>query len=138
MRINLVLLLLLSAGSLFAVSNEDIRAIMDKTNASVEDAIFVIYSIDNPDAVLADLDSISNTRISALNKDSNLDAGSLALIAIELKKAGGGIIYNLSGLARYAAESLVYDGIYPAGFSWNREISGTELIELSTVIKNWK
>jgi hypothetical protein len=123
------------AGGLYSLSNEDMRTIMDKKTATVGDAIYVIYSIDNPDAVIADIDKINLPSIKALNRDQNLDAGTLAIIAIEFGKAYGGAYYRLTGFSRYAAQSLVYDGIFPESFSWNRSISGKELIELTGAIK---
>lgn len=131
----LILLALFTAGGLFALSNEDMRTIMDKKTATVGDAIYVLYSIDNPDASITDIDRISNPKIKALDRDQNLDAGALAIIAIEFGKAYGGVYYKLTGFSRYAAQSLVYDGIFPESFSWNRSISGTELIELTGAIK---
>ncbi len=132
----MILLTLFAAGGMHALSNEDMRAIMDKKIATVGDAIYVIYSIDNPDAVMADIDQISNRTIKGMNRDAVLDAGTLAVIAIELKKAGGGILYIITGWSRYAALSLVYEGIYPEAFAWDRGISGMELIELTGTIKS--
>jgi hypothetical protein len=130
-----ILLIVLTAAGAFSLSNEDMRVILDKKTASIGDALYVIYSIDNPDAVMADIYSITNHWIMAMDKGAVLDAGALAVIAIELGKARGGFYYTLTGLSRYAAQSLIYDGIYPESFAWNRSISGSELIELAQVIK---
>ncbi len=133
--IAVILLIVLTAAGIYSLSNEDMRVILDKKTASIGDALYVIYSIDNPDAVMADLYGITNKRISAMDKGAVLDAGTLAVIAIELGKARGGFYYFLTGLSRYAAQSLIYDGIYPESFAWNRSLSGSELIELAQVIK---
>ncbi len=128
--------LVLSGIKAYSISNDDIRALMDKKNATVIDALYMVYSIDKPDAVISDLASINNPRISALKKDANLDAGAFAIIAIEMKKARGSILYSLTGFSKYAAECLVFDKIYPEYYSWNRELSGQELIEFTALLKS--
>jgi len=120
-------LLFLNSG--FSISNEEIRSILEKKIASVGDAIYAIYSIDNENATLQSLDLKNNPRLLSLKQDVKLDAGALAIIAIEYGKAKGSILYTLTGWSKYAAESLVFQKIFPEYFSWNREISGKELIE---------
>ncbi len=138
MRMLILLAALCVAVSGYGVSNDDLRTIMDKKTAAVSDAIYLIYSIDNPASVQADVALVTNARIQALDKGADLDAGAFAIIAIEMKKARGGILYALTGFTIFAAQSLVYDGLYTESFSWNRPISGKELIELTSALKNEK
>jgi hypothetical protein len=135
-----VILILLSFITVpaFCISNEDLRAIMDKKVASVGDAIYMVYSLAVPSAAPDDINLIQNARIKSLNRNSDLDAGTFAVIAIELNKAYGGVLYSITGFSRFAAESLVYDGIFPASFTWNRALSGRELIELTAKISSTK
>jgi hypothetical protein len=131
-----MLLAFIAATSGYSLSNDDIRAIMDKKAAAVSDAAFMIAALDNPDIQKDAVDMKTNPRLASLKTDENLTAGSFSVLAIEMKKVQGGLFYNITGFWKYAAESLVYQQILPAGYSWNRELSGEELIEFVTAIKN--
>jgi hypothetical protein len=119
----------------YSVSNEEIRAMLDKKTATVGDAMVLIGSIDKADFDKNDIKTKSNPRLAALKLDAALNAGDLAVILIENKKAAGGLFYSVTGFGKFAAESLVYQGIYPKVYSWNREISGKELIETVAMAK---
>ena len=118
----------------YSISNEDIRSIIDKDTATVEDAVLMIASIDNPDVGKGSIDVQDNWRLRPLKMDDPLNAGRLSIIAIEFKKVHAGILYTITGFSKYAAESLIYQKIFPPYFSWNRKISGKELIEFVSAI----
>ena len=134
-RMGLFLILMIAFTAGYSITTDEIRDIMNKPAATVEDALYLLSSIDNPDLQKSDINLGENDRLKALNPQDSLNAGRFSIIAIEMKKVKGGIIYNLTGLSKYAAESLVYRKIFPDGFSWNREISGYELIEFISTIK---
>jgi hypothetical protein len=130
-----LLTLILLCSFSYSLSNDDIRAIMDKKTAAVGDAALMIAAIDTPD-IQKDAVDMKAPRLASLKTDENLTAGTFSVLAIEMKKAKGGLFYNITGFGKYAADSLIYQQILPAGYSWNREISGAELIEFVTAIKN--
>ncbi len=119
----------------FSISTSDVRDIMDKDIASVEDAVMMLSSLDNPDVEKDSVDLKGNGRLMSLKMEDPLNAGRFSIIAIEMKKVRGGIIYSLTGFSKYAAESLIYQNILPSYYFWNRNISGMELIEFVSLIK---
>lgn len=133
--ISLTVLILFSSMG-FSVSNEELRALMDKKTATVADAMVLVGSIDNADFGRDNIRVKDNKRLAALKQDGNLFAGELAIVLIENKKCPGGLFYMLTGFGRYAAQSLVHQGFYPAEYAWNRAISGKELIEVVAAVKD--
>jgi hypothetical protein len=133
-KFGVVLLLLFFYSSGFSITTSEIRDIMEKKVANVEDALSLTASLKSERSE-KEMDLKKSSRLSSLKKEAKLDAGSLAIIAIEFKKCDGGIIYSLTGWSKYAAESLIHQKIFPRYFSWNREISGNELIEFITALK---
>ena len=119
----------------FAINPKEIRDIMDKTQANVGDALYLITSFDQENITPEQIDIKNNPRLLILKKDSPLDVGSFSIIAIELKKVKGGLLYQITGFSKYAAESLVYEQIIPAGTFWNRILSGKELVEFATALR---
>jgi hypothetical protein len=119
----------------YSISNEEVRALIDKKTATVGDAMVLVGSIDKADFDKNDIKAKNNSRLAALKLDTALNAGDLAVILIENKKAAGGLFYSVTGFGKYATESLVNQGIYPKVYSWNREISGKELIETVALAK---
>lgn len=132
----MVPVLLLFFSQVFPVSNDEIRDIMEKKTATVGDALLLVSAMDNADIGKDDVKVKGNNRLSALNQKADLTAGDLGVILIELKKAKGGLFYMVTGFGKYATESLIYNDIYPEHFSWNRSVSGKELIEFVSVIKD--
>lgn len=130
------LVLIASFSACYSITTDEIRDIMNKPAATVQDALYLFSSIDNPDIQISDINLQDNDRLKALNPQDELNAGRLSIIAIEMKKVSGGLFYSITGLSKYAAESLVYRKIFPEGFSWNRGISGYELIEFFSAIKD--
>ncbi len=128
--------LMFVAAAGYSVTTEEIRAILDKKTATVGDALLMISSIDKPDMDAKDVNVKSSKRLSALDPKAALTAGNLGVIAIEMKKVAPGLFYMITGLGKYAAESLVFRKIYPDYFSWNRQLSGPELVEFTTAIKD--
>lgn len=131
-----VLVLLLSAITGFSISNTEIRDIMDKAKPTIGDAVYLISALDKEDVERNSIDLKSNSRLASLKLDDALTAGSFSIVAIELKKAKSGFFYFLTGLSKYSTDSLIYQKVFPAAYSWNREISGNELIEFVTTLKN--
>lgn len=128
--------LLLFFSQAFPVSNDEIRDIMSKNTATIGDALLLVSAMDNADISKDDVKVKGNDRLSALKQSAPLNAGDLGVIFIELKKAKGGIFYAITGFGKYATESLIYHNVYPKYFSWNREISGKELIEFISSVKD--
>ena len=123
--------LILFFAQAFPVSNDEIRDIMEKKTATIGDAFLLVSAIDGADAKIK-----GNNRLSALNQKADLNAGDLGVIFIEMKMVKGGIFYAVTGFGKYATESLIYHQIYPKSFSWNRAISGRELIEFISTVKD--
>lgn len=135
-RLVIIPVMLLFFSQVFAVSNEEIRAIMDKATATVGDALLLVSAMDNADIGKDDIKVKGNNRLAALNQKADLTAGDLGIIFIELKKAKGGLFYAVTGFGKYSTESLIYSDIFPKHFSWNRLVSGKELIEFVSAVKD--
>jgi hypothetical protein len=113
----------------------ELRDLVDKPVATVGDALYLVASLDSPDITKDMIDLKGDARLLALKADAPLDCGTFSTIAIEMKKAKSSIIYSLTGLGKYASESLSFQGIFPTDFSWNRQVSGYELIEFATALR---
>lgn len=125
----LIALLFLAAPA-FGMSNDDLRALIDKPRATAGDAVLMVASIANPDATLESLNLASNKRLAKLDVNEPLTVGTFAMIAIELKQAHGGWFYAITGMKRYAVDAMQMRGQIPAQFTGGRALSGIELIEL--------
>ena len=122
--------LLLVTAPLFAMSAADARALAENAQPTIQDAYWLLESINNP-AIRADaLDWKRTARVSKLDPKAALTVGGFSALAIELKLARGGWFYSLTGIQKYAAESLLDRKLLPSHFSWNRTLTGKELLGL--------
>ncbi len=110
------------ASGMFAISNEELRDIMDKDQATVNDAISLVSEVSK-------VDLMKNEVVKKLDVKSTLDIGKLGIILIEAEQVKGGVMYKIFHNRRYAAHSLKYHKIVAQGYSWNRKVNGIELIE---------
>jgi hypothetical protein len=53
----------------------------------------------------------------------------MSVIMIEGGLVKGGILYKITHWKRYASQSLKYHRIVTLSYSWNRKVSGAELVE---------
>jgi len=100
----------------YALSNNKLRVVMDKPVASVGDAMTVVS--DMPGA----------SPVKGLKAEQSLTVGDLAVVLIKAGVLKGGVFYSVSGWNRYAAESLLWRGLIPRAWSWNRRLSGVEML----------
>ena len=134
--IPVVFILIFQTG--ISLTNDDIRQILIKEQASIGDAVFLVASLDSP-SITRDLVNVNNyARIKSLNLTNYLSIGDFSIITIEFNKAKSGILYSLTGFSKYAAECLVFQKIIPAGFSFSRPVSGPELVGFLTILKDKK
>ena len=99
-----------------ALSNDELRVVMDKPVASIGDAVAVVSGI--PGAV----------SVQGLKSEQSLNVGGLAVVMIKAGVLKGGMFYGVTGWDRYAAESLFSRNLIPVGWSWNRKLSGAEML----------
>lgn len=118
-----LLLIIFSLGQAFSLSTEELRSIMDKPQATVDDAIKLTWDI-------SQVPKLEPMPLGKLDKSSPLTVGSLGMVLIEYKVIQGGLLYRITRWKRYAAQTLKYYELVDPVFSWNRTLSGAELIEI--------
>lgn len=112
----------------FALSTEEMRTILDKKQATVADALTVLGAVAVPGLDGHPEAAGRNPRLKSLDLKENLTFGTLSIITIELGLARGSLWYQVTGFSKYAAESLVFIKAAPDRYSFNRLLSGEELI----------
>ncbi len=100
----------------FALSNDALRSIMENPVASIGDAVAV--SADIPGAVA----------VKGLDAQKKLTVGGLAVVLIKSGVLKSTLFYNITGWDRYAAERLLERKLISRDWSWNRRLSGAEML----------
>lgn len=136
MRKLLILLILGAFVSLgFSISNNELREIEAKKSPTLEDAVFLLAAMDNPEIERTALDGVWTKRLAKIKKDTPLTVGSFGIVIIELGKFKPSIMYAITKGGKYATDILREHNIVPAGVSWNRKITGEELFGLLSVVR---
>ncbi len=121
-KISVILLMIILSVPLFALSNEELRSIMEKKQASIGDAIALVNEV-------SEVKLQDNAVIKKMNSNKQLTIGDMGKVMIEAGLVKGGILYKITHFGRYASHSLKYNKIVLSEYSWNRKVSGVELIE---------
>lgn len=122
--------LFIAAQTAFSLTLSEMRSVTEKSQATVADGYLMLSSLKNPEISNEQLNWKLTARIAALKPESPLTAGSFSKMAIEMGLAKGGLIYAVTGFEKYAAESLQFNKLLPGHYSWNRTLSGKELLGL--------
>lgn len=128
----LTLLFLVSPA--FSLSNEDLRTIIDKPQATTGDAVAMLAALDDPEATLASVDLAGYGKLAGMDVNAALTVGDYAFIALEMGKAPKSLFFLITGLKRYAVDAMQARGFIPSRFAGNRALSGVELIELTRLL----
>jgi hypothetical protein len=127
--------LVLIANFAMGLTTTDIDEILQKGSVSVEEGVWFVSAIKNPEIELKNV--FTNPKMqqfSAAAKDS-LSYGKLAKIIIEEFNLPSAFLYKVTGLDRYAFLSLVDVKLLPDKYSEYKMVNGMELIAVVHRIK---
>lgn len=119
------------------ITNKELRSIMNKGTASIRDGIYLLTTMNDEDATDDNLDYAVGFGGKTLNPGADLTIGLFSRMVLEMGYVKKGFMYGLTGFKRYAVDNLQYRGIVPDDFVGNRKVSGKELIELYTLLKQY-
>lgn len=119
----------------YSISNDEIREIEAKKSPTLEDAVFLLAAMDNPDIERAGVSAVWSKRLTKMKKETVLTVGKFGIAVMELGKFKASIMYAITKGGKYATDILRDHNVVPAGYSWNRKITGEELFGLLTVLR---
>ncbi|NPV00100.1 MAG: hypothetical protein HPY53_01845 [Brevinematales bacterium] len=125
----------LIANFALGLSTTDIDGILQKDSVSVEEGVWFVSAIKNPDIELKNVFTDPKMQqFSVVAKDA-LSYGKLAKIIIEEFNLPSAFLYKVTGLDRYAFLSLADVKLLPQKYSEYKMVNGMELMAVVHRIK---
>lgn len=130
----IIMIAMALAMPLFSLSTEELRGIMSAETATIEQGFKLALATadeeaDTDAAVLTDY-----RRLRRFEPEGDLTIGIFAKIAIEAGLAKGGLFYKITGSCKYSTSALQHSGVVPESYSFNRTVSGPELLEYINIL----
>lgn len=136
MKMFWIAVLVLVANFAMGLTTTDIDEILQKDSISVEEGVWFVSAIKNPNIELKNAFSEPKMQqFSVVAKDS-LSYGKLAKIIIEEFDLPSAFLYKVTGLDRYAFLSLADVKVFSSKYSEYRMVTGKELLGVINRIKS--
>jgi len=131
-RKGVMLMILLVPMMVWAVDAPTIAMWLEAPSAKVEDAVWLVESLESPDRLLTDIDW---KKYPGLSPQATLTAGALARILILAGKIQPGWFYRITGWERYALSSAQYAGVMAADMVTSQVLRGSDMVAVIGKLK---